>query len=107
MSIRSLIPTFSAFKSDLSRFYKWEADTVESDYSLSPSASNNLVKLFSDLYVSRDTTFGNGRLARNVYEKTINNHANRINSEPLIDYYMLSTIEEIDLPSMADLHHFM
>jgi stage V sporulation protein K len=48
--------------------------------------------------------FGNARLARNLFEMTISNQANRIVNLTEITEEALSTIEEIDIPGMADLH---
>ena len=72
-------------------------------YKLSSSTHDDLIRLFSVLYETRDETFGNGRLARNLYEMTINNQANRIVMLPNVDDEILSTIEETDIPGMADL----
>ncbi len=72
-------------------------------YKLSSTTHDDLIKLFSVLYETRDKTFGNGRLARNLYEMTINNQANRIVFLPNVDDEMLSTIEETDIPGMTDL----
>lgn len=71
-------------------------------YRLATSTHDDLIRLFSVLHETRDDTFGNGRLARNLYEMTINNQANRIVSLPHVDDEILSTIEEIDVPGMAD-----
>ena len=72
-------------------------------YKLASSTHDDLIRLFSVLYETRDETFGNGRLARNLYEMTINNQANRIVTLPHVDDEILSTIEETDIPGMADL----
>ncbi len=72
-------------------------------YKLASSTHDDLIKLFSVLYETRDETFGNGRLARNLYEMTINNQANRIVSLPQVDDEILSSIEETDIPGMVDL----
>lgn len=72
-------------------------------YVLASSTSDDLIRLFSILYETRDETFGNGRLARNLYEMTINNQANRIVSIPHVNDAVLSTIEETDIPGMADM----
>jgi hypothetical protein len=74
-------------------------------YRLDSSTHDDLISLFSVLYEARDDTFGNGRLSRNLYEKTINNQANRIVSLPHVDDEILSTIEEIDVPGMADMQN--
>jgi SpoVK/Ycf46/Vps4 family AAA+-type ATPase len=72
-------------------------------YKLALSTHDDLIRLFSVLYETRDETFGNGRLARNLYEMTINNQANRIVMLPNVDDEILSAIEETDIPGMADL----
>lgn len=72
-------------------------------YKLASSTHDDLIRLFSVLYETRDDTFGNGRLARNLYEMTINNQANRIVLLPHVDDEILSSIEETDIPGMADL----
>lgn len=74
-------------------------------YKLAASTLDDLIRLFSVLHETRDDTFGNGRLARNLYEMTINNQANRIVSLPNVDDEILSTIEEIDIPGMADMQN--
>ncbi len=72
-------------------------------YKLASLTHDDLIRLFSVLYETRDDTFGNGRLARNLYEMTINNQANRIVMFPNVDDDILSSIEETDIPGMADL----
>lgn len=72
-------------------------------YKLASSTHDDLIRLFSVLYETRDDAFGNGRLARNLYEMTINNQANRIVMLPNVDDDILSSIEETDIPGMADL----
>lgn len=74
-------------------------------YRLAASTLDDLIRLFSVLHETRDDTFGNGRLARNLYEMTINNQANRIVSLPQVNDEILSTIEEIDIPGMADMQN--
>ena len=68
------------------------------DYNLTLSTENILYELFTLLSSTKDETFGNGRLARNLYEMTINNQANRIISLPHVDENILSSIDEIDIP---------
>ncbi|MBK6723071.1 MAG: AAA family ATPase [Acidobacteria bacterium] len=74
-------------------------------YKLSSTTHDDLTRLFSVLYETRDETFGDGRLARNLFEMTINNQANRIVSLSHVDDDVLSTIEETDIPGMADLQN--
>ena len=83
----------------------FELFCTNSGYELASSTHDDLIRLFSVLYETRDDTFGNGRLARNLYEMTINNQANRIVSLPHVDDEILSTIKEIDVPGMADMQN--
>ncbi len=83
----------------------FELFCTNSGYKLASSTHDDLIRLFSVLYETRDDTFGNGRLSRNLYEMTINNQANRIVSLPQVDDEILSTIEEIDVPGMADMQN--
>lgn len=75
----------------------------QSHFTITEATKSHLVTLLAVLYETRDEAFGNGRLARNLYEMAINNQANRIVSLPEINDEMLTTIEEIDIPGMADL----
>jgi SpoVK/Ycf46/Vps4 family AAA+-type ATPase len=72
-------------------------------YQLWQPTRDNLLRLFSVLYETRDESFGNARLARNLFEMTISNQANRIVTESNITVESLSTISEADIPGMADL----
>ena len=73
-------------------------------YQVSPTTRDELMKVFSVLFETRDETFGNGRLARNLFELTISNQANRIVGLTNLSVENLSTITTDDLPGLADLH---
>jgi SpoVK/Ycf46/Vps4 family AAA+-type ATPase len=77
---------------------------VRAGYQMSRSTRDDLMKLFSVLVETRDETFGNGRLARNIFESTISNQANRIVEMTDISVQKLSTITTEDVPGLADLH---
>lgn len=47
----------------------------------------------------RDRYFGNGRLARNLFERALENQANRLASVAELTQSLLSTIQETDLPN--------
>jgi len=47
----------------------------------------------------RDSYFGNGRLVRNLFERALENQANRLAPCPELTQEMLSSIEETDLPN--------
>lgn len=73
-------------------------------YQISQPTQEELMKVFSVLFETRDETFGNGRLARNLFESTISNQANRIVGLTSISVENLSTITIEDIPGLADIH---
>ena len=70
----------------------------QNEFVLSQGAEERLIELLSAYFRKRDDTFGNARLARNIFEETISNQANRIIAIPNVDTTMLSTIETVDSP---------
>ena len=75
----------------------------KSDFKLTPAAEEELAAIFAVLYEGRDETFGNARLARNMFEAAVGKHANRIVSLPQINEEVLSTLEKEDVPELEDL----
>jgi stage V sporulation protein K len=73
------------------------------DYRLAGDVPEVLLSLFAALYERRDESFGNARLARNVFEKALENQATRIVAEKNITDEMLRTIVVADLPTSEDL----
>lgn len=63
------------------------------------AAKKKVYKLFKKLYEDRDAAFGNGRLSRNIFEKTYEKQANRLVKEG-IDKADISLIKEEDIPVM-------
>ena len=76
-----------------------------SEFILSPRASDKLLSVFQLIYQSRDKAFGNGRLARNMFESAVSNQASRIVSLKNISdealTTILTTIEADDIPDSA------
>ncbi|HEY0375517.1 MAG TPA: AAA family ATPase [Pyrinomonadaceae bacterium] len=70
----------------------------KADYKLSAAAEQKLMEVFNALTAHRDESFGNARLARNLFEATISRQANRIVSLPEINEEVLSTFEAEDIP---------
>jgi hypothetical protein len=70
----------------------------KADYKLSAAAEGKLMEVFEALTAHRDESFGNARLARNLFEATISRQANRIVSLPEINEEVLSTFEAEDIP---------
>jgi AAA+ superfamily predicted ATPase len=70
----------------------------KADFKLTPAAEEKLIEVFKLLAAHRDESFGNARLARNLFEATISRQANRIVSLPEVNEEVLSTFEAEDLP---------
>lgn len=75
----------------------------KADFKLTPVAEQELARIFAILTASRDETFGNARLARNLFEAAISRQANRIVALAHIDKDVLSTIDAADIPGHEDL----
>ncbi|HVF56880.1 MAG TPA: AAA family ATPase [Pyrinomonadaceae bacterium] len=75
----------------------------KADFKITPEAEQELAAVFGVLSASRDETFGNARLARNLFETTISNQANRIVSLPEVNKEILSGIEAADIPGREEL----
>ena len=69
------------------------------DYTLHPATELKLTNVFATHYARRDETFGNARLARNLFEKAINAHANRMVSAGAVDEASLVTLYPEDIPN--------
>ena len=69
------------------------------DYMLHPATELKLTNVFAAHYAKRDETFGNARLARNLFEKAINAHANRMVSVGAVDEASLVTLYPDDIPN--------
>lgn len=81
----------------------FQAFCRKADFQLSGAAEKELAGIFEILSASRDERFGNARLARNLFETTVNKQANRIVSLPSIDKTVLASIEAADIPNAEDL----
>lgn len=70
-------------------------------YELVAEAKEIAQQIFVEAYENRTDSFGNGRFARNLFEKMVEQQANRIaNITPLTDE-LLTTIEAEDIPAMT------
>ncbi|MBR6503984.1 MAG: AAA family ATPase [Firmicutes bacterium] len=80
---------------ELVEIYKLQAK--KNGYNLADDARAELKGHFDALYILRDEHFGNGRTARNLFEKSINEQANRLaaNTENLTD-------EDLQTITLAD-----
>lgn len=71
----------------------------DSHFKPTDAANDKLLALFTDLYADRDSTFGNGRLVRNLFEKTIEQQANRLAVITNLTDEVLTTILPEDIPA--------
>jgi SpoVK/Ycf46/Vps4 family AAA+-type ATPase len=73
----------------------------ERSFHIAPQAYGRLGQLLEELYSQRDESFGNGRLVRNLFEKMLQQQANRLAHFPSVTNDMLLTILPEDIPSQG------
>lgn len=61
---------------------------------------DDLARLFLALYEKRNEQFGNGRLARNIFEKTLMNQAQRLSNVESPTREQLTVLIETDIPTI-------
>jgi thioredoxin len=75
----------------------FEAMVRDGGYQLAANGREHAAQLFEAAYASRGPAFGNGRLARNLFERTQEGHANRVGLMPSPTERDLETILPEDL----------
>lgn len=70
----------------------------KSDFIVAADAEEKLKDTFELLYAKKDEGFGNARVVRNLFEKCVQNQANRIIKLKKINPAILKTITEEDIP---------
>jgi len=78
----------------------------KNDFVLHPEGKEKLQFIFEKLYEKRHKSFGNARVARNLFEKIIEYHANRIISIAPLTEEILKTIVEDDIPPINQRLYF-
>ncbi len=73
----------------------------DSHFKPTEAANQALLAYLNTLYDHRDRTFGNARLVRNLFEKTIEQQANRLAVINSLTDDVLTTIEPEDIPSVS------
>ena len=74
---------------------------TQNDYRLAESATDKIRTFFQSAYDSRDKMFGNARLARNIFERAIENQSTRILNLDITGD-VLTTIEACDIAVSTD-----
>ncbi len=77
------------------------AMVADSDYTLTPEASEATQGLLERLWKARDSSFGNARLVRNLVEESIQRQSVRLNASVLSELTsaQLSSLEPTDIPT--------
>lgn len=76
----------------------FESLCKSTDYQMTPEAQKTVQDIFQKAWDNRDRTFGNARFARNLFEKILENQANRLVSLEKPEKTALMTIEAADVP---------
>ena len=75
----------------------FEANCKKFDYSMSDASKVTLKELLNNSVLNKNKGFGNARFVRNLFEKTIENQANRLSKTENLTKETLSRIEAEDL----------
>ncbi|MFT6204404.1 MAG: Holliday junction resolvasome RuvABC ATP-dependent DNA helicase subunit, partial [Spirosomataceae bacterium] len=75
--------------------------TNKIDIKVEDEAIERLMEIFKEQYDARSESFGNGRLARNFFEKAYENQATRLINEGL-DTADISLLKAIDIPDVEE-----
>ena len=70
----------------------------QAHYQLDPAAAERALFLLSEQHSQRGLNFGNARLVRNVFERTIMRQADRLATDPDLSREEVTTILSDDLP---------
>lgn len=89
-------PDYSA--EDLMQIF--ELSMSKYDYHFGEGTKNALQQYFSDAVAHKDENFGNGRFVRNIFEKVLQNQADRLASIGDLSTEQLSSIEVEDLVNL-------
>ncbi|RZJ49666.1 MAG: AAA family ATPase, partial [Flavobacterium sp.] len=79
-------------------FQIFESFCKKSDFIVSEEAKEKLTDTFELLYAEKDESFGNARVVRNLFEKCVQNQANRIVKLKKLNQKILKTFSEEDIP---------
>lgn len=79
-------------------FQIFESFCSKSDFIISDDAKEKLIDTFDLLCETKNESFGNARVVRNLFEKCVQNQANRIVKLKKITSKILKTLTEEDIP---------
>nr|WP_315203122.1 AAA family ATPase [uncultured Flavobacterium sp.] len=108
--MKEFVESNPGLRSRFNRFFQFTHFTPEqlflifenfcksSDFIIDADAKEKLADTFELLYSKKDENFGNARVVRNLFEKCVQNQANRIVDLPLLNQEILKTLIEVDIP---------
>jgi stage V sporulation protein K len=79
-------------------FQIFESFCKKSDFIVSEEAKEKLTDTFELLYTEKDESFGNARVVRNLFEKCVQNQANRVVKLKKLNQKILKAFSEEDIP---------
>lgn len=115
--MKDFVESNPGLRSRFNRFFQFTHFTPEqlflifenfcksSDFSIDADANEKLEDTFELLYSKKDENFGNARVVRNLFEKCVQNQANRIVNLPLLNQEILKTFIEADIPEPKETHN--
>jgi hypothetical protein len=77
----------------------YEKMAGKSHFHLTPATQEKLKATFAELYANRNPTFGNARVVRNLFEKSIERQANRLAVLTALSDEVLTTLLPEDIPT--------
>ncbi|WP_427871428.1 AAA family ATPase [Flavobacterium sp. MMS24-S5] len=83
----------------------FESFCLKSDFIISDEAKEKLTDTFELLYRNKTENFGNARLARNVFEKCVQNQANRIITLKELNSDTLKKLTDDDVPELKEIEY--
>lgn len=112
--MKTFIQSNPGLQSRFNRYFKFEHYTPQemmdifkgiakkADFILTPDAEKKLQLIFDGLYEKRNSTFGNARVVRNIFEQVIAIQANRMVLVKDITKEILMSLEVSDIPEAKE-----
>ena len=112
--MKTFIQSNPGLQSRFNRYFKFEHYTAQemmdifkgmakkADFKLTTAAEEKLALIFAGLYEKRNSTFGNARVVRNIFEQCMAVQANRIITIKEITKDILMTLEVQDIPEVKE-----
>lgn len=82
-------------------FQIFEVNCKKNDYVITDEAKTALKSLLEKAVAEKDKNFGNARFVRNLFEKTLEQQANRLSKQENLSKEMLTEITKSDLMAVV------